>query len=33
MGPSPVLDRVLDRYLAACEGRAPHPAVDFTFRD
>jgi branched-chain amino acid aminotransferase len=32
MGPSPVLDRILARYLAACEGRDPHPAVDLTFR-
>jgi branched-chain amino acid aminotransferase len=31
MGPSPVLDAVLARYLAACEGRDPHPAVDLTF--
>lgn len=30
-GPSPILDRILERYLAACEGRAPHPAVDLTF--
>lgn len=32
MGPSPVLDSVLTRYLDACEGREPHPAVDLTFR-
>jgi branched-chain amino acid aminotransferase len=32
MGPSPVLDRVLARYLAACEGRDQHAAVDLTFR-
>lgn len=32
MGPSPVLDRILARYLAACEGRDPHPAVDLSFR-
>ncbi|MDX2233268.1 MAG: aminotransferase class IV [Hyphomonadaceae bacterium] len=32
-GPAPVLERVLARYLAACEGRDPHPAVDLTFRD
>ncbi len=31
MGPSPVLDRILLRYLDACEGREPHPAVDLTF--
>lgn len=33
MGPAPVLERILDRYLAACEGRDPHPAVDLTFSD
>jgi branched-chain amino acid aminotransferase len=33
MGPSPVLDAILARYLAACEGRDPHPAVDLTFGD
>jgi branched-chain amino acid aminotransferase len=33
MGPSPVLDRILARYLAACDGHDPHPAVDLTFRD
>lgn len=33
MGPSPVLDRILHRYIAACEGKAAHPAVDLTFRD
>lgn len=32
MGASPILDAVLARYLAACEGVAPHPAVDLTFR-
>jgi branched-chain amino acid aminotransferase len=32
LGPSPVLDRILARYLAACEGRDPHPAVDLSFR-
>lgn len=32
MGPSPVLGRILERYLAACEGKAPHPALDLTFR-
>jgi len=33
MGVSPVLDRILARYLAACVGEAPHPAVTMTFRD
>ena len=33
MGPSPVLDRVLARYLAACEGHDPHPAVDLALHD
>ena len=32
MGPSPVLNRILDRYLAACEGSSPHPAIDLSFR-
>jgi branched-chain amino acid aminotransferase len=32
MGPAPVLRRLLDRYLAAATGSAPHPAVDLTFR-
>lgn len=31
MGPSPILDAVLDRYLTACEGAKPHAAVDLTF--
>jgi branched-chain amino acid aminotransferase len=31
MGPSPVLDSILARYLAAAEGRDPHPALDLTF--
>jgi branched-chain amino acid aminotransferase len=31
MGPSPILTRILERYLAACEGKAPHPALDLTF--
>jgi branched-chain amino acid aminotransferase len=33
MGPSPALDRILVRYLDACEGREPHPAIDLTFGD
>lgn len=33
MDDSPVLDRIFARYLDACEGRAPHPAVDLSIRD
>lgn len=31
MGAAPVLERILARYLAACEGREPHPAIDLSF--
>lgn len=31
-GPTPVLSRILDRYLAAATGKNPHPAVDLTYR-
>lgn len=32
MGPSPVLDKILTRYLAACTGKAPHASLPLTFR-
>ena len=32
LGPSPVLDRLRDRYLAAVSGAAPHPAVALSVR-
>ncbi|MBL8551486.1 MAG: aminotransferase class IV [Hyphomonadaceae bacterium] len=31
-GPQSVLKRLSDRYFAACEGRAPHPAADLSIR-
>jgi branched-chain amino acid aminotransferase len=32
LGPSPVLDRLRDRYLAAVTGADPHPAVTLSIR-